>query len=362
MARTLEQFHRDLISGQSQGIAAAIMRGMLNVAEPFYAMATTLRNRRFDRDPSASHEAPRKVISIGNITTGGTGKTPVVRWLVQRLRESGHTPAILMRGYKSKPGSESDEQRLLQSFLPGTLVEANPNRVLAAQRVAAANPTVDLFVLDDGFQHRRLRRDFDLVLIDASNPFGFDRVLPRGLLREPLDGLRRASAFLITHCELVDQPQLRLIESVLKERNPSAPIYRSRHVQTGIRMGERPTQSITTLAGKKVVTVCGIGNPDAFESQLKSAGADIVASRRFADHHHYTLADLLNLQAAAGLAAAELVLTTEKDWIKLAGLIAGVPNLPPVYRTELEIRFEADDEQKLLSQIQTKLASQVSQL
>jgi tetraacyldisaccharide 4'-kinase len=272
------------------------------------------------------------VVSIGNITTGGTGKTPVTRWLAEKLIAAGLRPAVLLRGYKG-----GDEQKLLQSQLPSIPVHANPSRIDGAQEVLKTEK-IDLFILDDGFQHRKIHRDFDLVLIDASNPFGFGHVLPRGLLREPMDGLSRAHAFLITHAELGCLPE---IEQTLRRFNPDAPIYRSRHVATGLQ----------DLSGQKVLVFCGIGNPSSFLKQIESTGATIVNSRAFNDHHQYSAEDLTNLRNRARMAGAEALVTTEKDWVKLADIVDQVGDLPPIVRAQLTIQFENDDEQKLFERI-----------
>src|SRR5205814_1694442 len=191
------------------------------------------RNSSYSRGILRSARAARPVISVGNITTGGTGKTPVVRWLASRLRDQGKHVAILLRGYKSAGAAGSDERELLDRLLNAStsdnpvIVHANPDRVAGAAETLQKHPDVDVFVLDDGFQHRRLQRDFDLVLIDATNPFGFGHVLPRGLLREPLGGLGRASALLITRCDQVAHEALGQVEQKLKWFAPAAPVLHS---------------------------------------------------------------------------------------------------------------------------------------
>jgi tetraacyldisaccharide 4'-kinase len=323
MAQSVETSHRDLISGVRRGPVASLFRAGLAAIEPLYAAATSLRNRFYDAGVFRVHRASRPVISVGNITTGGTGKTPVVRWLVEKFIAAGRQPAVLLRGYKG-----GDEQRMLQSQLPQVIVEANANRVDAARLAIAKDSNIDVFVLDDGFQHRRLHRDFNLVLIDASNPFGFDHVLPRGLLREPLGGLARADAFLITHMEM---PLSRQAAEILARYDK--PVFRCRHVLS----------NALELNGKKVFVFCGIGNPVAFDRQVEAAGAIRIGSHWFADHHHYTQDDLRMLREISG--GAEMLVTTQKDAVKLP------KNDLPIFVTELAIQFEEDDESKLLDQI-----------
>src|SRR5687768_1490731 len=195
------------MSGDDRRLSATLLRTALAAVEPFYSGAAAVRNRMYDSGVKATKSLPRPTISVGNITTGGTGKTPVVRWLAERLRDDGWRVAILSRGYKSKPGTLGDEQLMLDRALNGpaerhrvTLV-AHPDRLRGAREALRLRPDTDVFLLDDGFQHRRAGRDLDVVLVSATNPFGYGRVLPRGMLREPLGGLRRAGAFVITHAD-----------------------------------------------------------------------------------------------------------------------------------------------------------------
>jgi tetraacyldisaccharide 4'-kinase len=328
---TIEQYHHRVISGAQRGLCASLLRGALRALEPFYAAITTLRNRFYEDGTFRVHNAAKPVISVGNITTGGTGKTPVVRWLTEKFVAAGSQPAILLRGYKG-----GDEQRMLQGQLPQVLVEANADRVAGARNALEKNPQINVLVLDDGFQHRRLHRDFDLVLIDASNPFGFDHVLPRGLLREPAEGLMRADAYLITHAEMAPSQAI-TTKKQLSQYGKS--VFRCKHL---LRNGSE-------LNGKKVLTFCGIGNPAAFDRQIEFAGAIRIGSHWFADHHHYTQADISMLSGLAKSLGAEMLVTTQKDAVKLP------KNDLPIFIAELAIQFEGDDESRLLGEIMAVL-------
>src|SRR4051812_22379030 len=184
------------MSGEARGVGAALLRAGLSVISPVYATVMRGRNAKFDLGLGVTR-LPRPVISVGNITAGGTGKTPVVRWLCERLRDTGERPAVLMRGYKAAAGERGDEAAMLEGMLnrsgvQNVVVHAQADRVAGGLGVLRDHPDVSVFVLDDGFQHRRLARDFDLVLVDACEPLGYGRVFPRGLLREPACGLGRA--------------------------------------------------------------------------------------------------------------------------------------------------------------------------
>jgi tetraacyldisaccharide 4'-kinase len=359
MVKAVQQFGLRVINGQERSLIGRAVRVGLTIAEPFYAGVMRLRNWCFDHRIRRILDLGRPTISVGNITTGGTGKTPVVLWLANAMRERGHRPAVLLRGYGSTRSGVSDEQTLLAQSLndagsevlrragsevqktpASILVRANPSRVEAAKSVLLDDPSVDLFILDDGFQHRKATRTFDLVLISAVEPFGYDHVLPRGLLREPLAGLKRASAFLITHSSPARDSK---IEAALRDINAAAPIFRADHIQATIRVASTDQRlPIAQLSGENVFVFAGIGDPESFARQLESAGCAIVAHRWFADHHPYVANDIDSLAAAAKDAGASWLLTTQKDWVKIAGVLPS-PLPIPIGVVELSIAFADGD-------------------
>jgi tetraacyldisaccharide 4'-kinase len=342
------------MSGQESGFNAAVLRAALAAAEVPYSALMRLRNRLYDRGALAATRLARPVVSVGNITTGGTGKTPVVRWLAESLAARGLRPAILMRGYTRGTTTTSDEQSMLREQLPPEIpVAADPDRIRAAAKALVEQPKLDVYLLDDGMQHRRLARDFELTLVNAADPFGYAHVLPRGLLREPLPGLARAHAFLLTRATQADPASLRQIESTLAAHNPSAPVYRCDHVHTGLRTPREhlPTDS---LRDRRIFTFCGIGSPESFDRQVRTLGATVVGTHPFPDHHDYSERDLAHLQTQARSAGAELLLTTEKDWAKLKS-IPPTPNALETWRIELGVQFSADDADRLLTQIINKI-------
>ncbi|MCG8511455.1 MAG: tetraacyldisaccharide 4'-kinase, partial [Rhodospirillales bacterium] len=215
------------MSGEATGLLAAAARGGLALAEPVYRAVVSARNKRFDNGKRTIARLPRPVISVGNITTGGTGKTPMVIHLARLLHEAGHRPAVLLRGYKADPEhpQASDEAAELTAALDGiAYVEANPNRVESARRVLDNHPNADVFLLDDGFQHRQVHRDLDMVLIDAMCPFGHDHLLPRGLLREPMKNLARADAVVVTRADQVEPGKLKEIDQRIVAMHGKPPI------------------------------------------------------------------------------------------------------------------------------------------
>lgn len=332
-----------------------MLRGGLSVLSPAYAALMRARNKRFDWRWGV-RRLPRPVVSVGNVTTGGTGKTPVVRWLCERFRDAGVRPAVLMRGYKAEPGERGDEQAMLEGLLnrdgvAPVVVRAEPSRYAGGQAVIREHPDIAVMVMDDGFQHRRLARDFDLVLIDACEPFGYGRVIPRGMLREPLRGLRRADAVLVTRANQVDAGELERIVARVREIHPAAPVYRCSHAHVGLRSPDGALHSLEELAGRRFYAFGGIGNPQGLERQLRQLPGELVGREWFPDHWGYAPRDLQRVRGSAQAAGAGLIVTTEKDWVKVADLIAATEAMP-VWRLELAVRFADGDEEKLFEQIQ----------
>jgi tetraacyldisaccharide 4'-kinase len=346
-----------ILSGADTSLRGRALRTTAAIAEPFYAAMMIARNAAFASGILRSTQLPRPTISVGNITTGGTGKTPVVIWLAAKLRDAGQHPAVLMRGYRLKAAGFSDEQQVLQRALPAISIEANPNRVRGAAAVLSQRSDLTIFILDDGFQHRRVRREFDLVLINATAPFGFGHVLPRGLLREPLVGLGRASAFIITRASFAGENQLNMIRAELARRNPTAPIYHSDHIHTALwSPAKKLRDSIDALRNERLYSVCGIGDPSAFGTQVSTLTSQHVGHRTFADHHAYTSADVERIIADAQAVDATRIVTTEKDWVKLATIESANRAQPEFAVLELGIRFHNDDESRLLAQVQSTIA------
>lgn len=344
----------DLISGHRRGPAAACVRGALALCAPLYGLGVRWRNRRFDQ-PHSTFAAGVPVISVGNLTTGGTGKTPVVAWIANHLRDTGRRPAILSRGYKSLDGAANDEKLLLDRLCPGIPHIQNPDRVAGA-RDAIDGHGCDILVLDDGFQHRRLRRDTDIVLIDALNPWGYGHLLPRGLLREPKHSLRRASLILITRANLLPLPPppvpggesgrgasvnvLNLRHEIAQ--HTSAPIVTSEFRPTALVDAAGAISPLAALRDYTLLPFCGIGNPDGFRRTLAAVDSRLGTAEllTFPDHHHYSATDLERIGAVARREGANLLLTTEKDLVKLPPSIEGLPVLAVRIGLEITAREE----------------------
>jgi tetraacyldisaccharide 4'-kinase len=304
-----------------------------------YGLAVKLRNAWCDR-PGAAHSIGAPVLSVGNISVGGTGKTPFVQWLARHLRALGRAPVVALRGYGARSGEPSDEEREHRDALAGIPVVADPDRVTALRAFLRDHAEIDCAVLDDGFQHRRLARDLDLVLVDATAGTFTDRLLPRGWLREPPGSLRRASAVVVTRAERVDPALAEAIEA----HHGRPPIAWCRHAWTGVQVIGAPPASTTWLRGRRVVTLLGVGNPDAVRAQLVEAGAVITADLPAADHERYGPAKISRLRRLCTGGTAEALVTTAKDWARAAALIDARSWPVPIACPLLEIRFVAGAE------------------
>jgi len=310
-----ETFRR-LADGSLRGPGAALARAVLTGLSLPYGVAVAARNMLYDRGLLPVRAAPVPVVGVGNLTLGGTGKTPLVAWLARHLLAQGRRPVIVSRGYAARRGEQSDEAAELALLVPGVPHRADRDRVAAARAAAAEG---DVVVLDDGFQHRRLRRDLDIVAIDATDPFGCGHLFPRGLLREPLHGIRRAAAVVLTRATSIDADRRAAIRAAIADTVGGGPLpawMEAEHRPVALRTASGGTEPLAQLAGRRVAAFAGIGNPAAFRSTLAALGADVAAFTSFPDHHAYPPADLdrLAMRMPAGV---DLAVTTLKDLVKI---------------------------------------------
>ncbi|MFA9477888.1 tetraacyldisaccharide 4'-kinase [Phycisphaerales bacterium AB-hyl4] len=343
-----------ILSGRDRSVAGRLARPGLTAAAAGYGAAVQLRNVAFNRGLKRVTPLGRPTVSVGNITAGGTGKTPMVIEFVRRLLASGHRPAVLMRGYGD------DETMELQDTLgaiatangdnkPTTLVIADPDRVRGAKSAIVRDPAVDCFVLDDGFQHRRAGRDRDVVLVDATNPFGYGYLLPRGLLREPVQNLRRADGVIVTRADQVDDGERAVLDERIRRLTGKPAVAHAAHRWTSLRDADDVPWPVERLQSLKVLGVCGIGNPASFAGRLAEHASSLATSATsreaypgvmaLGDHHAYRHDELTDMLREAELRGAEAVVTTEKDWVKWRSLVAGHGLPMPVLRPVLAMQF-----------------------
>ncbi|MFT5197853.1 MAG: tetraacyldisaccharide 4'-kinase [Planctomycetota bacterium] len=298
----------------------------LRIPAACFGVLSWLRARLYDSRffPVLRVDVP--VISIGNLSVGGTGKTPFVEWMIRHFEDSGVQIGVLARGYGRKSGELlNDEGRMLAEAFPDILQEQNPDRVAAALRLLDRG--VDGVVMDDGFQHRRLHRDLDIVLIDATRPFGLSEpdgggdpvqaFLPRGFLREGPSALKRAHCVVLTRCDGVSPEQLTQLKARMKSWAPKALLLEAVHRAVALQDPEGDRQPLEALKGQRAQLISGIGNPSAFEGSAKQAEIEVAGHLVFADHHAYESSDLVSLVGDSSAVQAPLILTTAKDWPKL---------------------------------------------
>lgn len=319
-----------------------------------YAKIQNLRNSLYKKGVLVSHSLGAKTVSIGNITVGGTGKTPLVALIAEILAEKGETVCILSRGY----GRKNPKARVLVSDGEKVLVEARfagdepfelANKLLGkaivisdANRISAAKFALEkfgvtAFVLDDAFQHQKAKRDLNIVCIDATNPFGNGKTLPSGILREPLENLKRTDAIVITRANLSNK-----IEDLKAEisKYTNCPIFISNNkISNLIELENFPAKTKDQkpkTKSQKSFAFCALGNPDNFFEQLKSENFKLVSTQKFSDHHFYKQKDIAEIEDSAKKSGAEILLTTAKDAVKLKNLRFELPCLV----VESEMFFE----------------------
>jgi tetraacyldisaccharide 4'-kinase len=338
-------------------IPADLTRSAFSVGPPtLLKAASRLYEKALQKDQARRRKKlvklPTPVISIGNLSTGGTGKTPVTIWMCEFLVKMGLHPAVLTRGYGRRGNSPGrvpllgnhaelsdlfgDEPVMISEHLPSTPVWVGRDRA-ASGKAALARGAVDVFVLDDGFQHLALDRDLDIVLLDCRSPFGNGFVLPAGPLREPCSNLKRADAFVITH---VDTDAGAALKDKLERLFPGIPVFTCRHKVRGIslRKGE-PVFDPKALFNRRAVVFAGIAGPEGFFKHIRQAGIRICESFGFPDHYRYTAGDFARIFHAASEHGAEVIITTAKDAVRI----------PPPYRdsvsvAEIGIDFGPDQE------------------
>ena len=344
-----ESFRR-LVDGRATGLVATLGRTGLSAIEIPYEALVRLRNYGYEHSILTTKKASAPVISVGNLTLGGTGKTPLVAWLAHWFAQHNKKPAIISRGYKAKTGQLSDEAAELKILLPTVPHYANKQRIIVAREAVAKGS--DVLLLDDGFQHRQIKRDINLVTIDATDPFGCNRLFPRGLLREPLWGLKRADALVLTR---TDQVSIKTRSEIQEQcfqfvGSHDKPWIETEHRPSNLRLVDGTTQPLKTLQDKRILSLSAIGNPAAFHRTLTTLGHEPVATLTFPDHHTYTTDDIHRISEETESVGAEIIVTTLKDLVKLP--LASVRNRP-LCALEIGIQFQTglQDLEYLLNKI-----------
>lgn len=339
----------EILSDRRGGPGVALLRALLLPASWGYSAVVRLRRWAYRCEILPHRIAKVPVISVGNLTTGGTGKTPMVAWIAGRLKNLGARPTILTRGYKCS-GGVSDEAELLKQLTDCPVV-INPDRFVGAESAMINSP--DVLIMDDGFQHRRLHRDLDVVLIDAAEPFGYGHCLPRGLLREPPSALKDAHAIVITRSDTVTPEQLQRLGNRIVQMGLSASLHAAVHTPVSFVDQDGGEIPLTEVQGRKIYGFCGIANPGSFFQVLRDLGASLLDHRIFDDHVVYAPKTIDDLRNAAQSCDAEILVTTEKDFVKLVG----VDFSKALWRLKVEIQI-VDGETELIEKLRRTLTSE----
>lgn len=309
----MNKYLLSIMKGQRHDLIARSITCLLLPLSLIYAFGVFC-HRQYHR-LNGVYKAPKPVVSIGNITVGGSGKTPLVIWLARTLQDKGFKSIILIRGYMPKKTKVSDEVDMINEQIPYIPVIAGADRSASIREAEDTLPT-DLYICDDAFQHWPLHRDLNIVAIDAVNPFGNGHLLPAGILREGLSSLKRADVFILTKTDAAID--LRSLYSRLQKINPMALIMESRYKNACvIDVFEARSMTENFLKGIPVIGFCAIGDPLSFASSLKSSGALVTKLFNYMDHHVYTKDDIRRMVDYCRTKEVPVLVTTHKDAVKL---------------------------------------------
>ncbi len=326
----IQRWEKAVLEGRS-GWHFSLLRLCCRLLSVPFSVITALRRRLYSSGLLGTHAVPQRVISVGNITIGGTGKTPLVSLLAGRLDADGSRPVILTRGYGRRSSNmvflpsdtagwrqAGDEPLMLSAAHPSVPIVVHGDRVAAA-RIAGERFHPGLFLLDDGMQHLRLHRDLEIVVIDTTRPLGRDHVFPAGRLRENLPALRRADIFFLTRTDQSGDAEA--VSGFLRRYHPEAMQVRSILRPWALReLPSGQVRPLESLQDQAVLAVSGIGNPDALEHSLTQLGARLAGRLHFPDHYPYTRRDVDAITARARHLGADSIVTTEKDAVRFESL------------------------------------------
>ena len=384
------QFVVDVVYDRINNNVADIIGFILNLFSILFAQIIKIRYFLYDKRLLKNNPLGCLVIVVGNITVGGTGKTPVVEKLAKTLQQNGRKVGIISRGYKSKKESltkkmlrfitngevappkvvsdgknvllgsklAGDEPYMLAKNLPGVVVVCDKNRVKAGY-FAIKDFGCDTLVLDDGFQYLKLKGSLNICLVDSTNPFGNEHLLPRGILREPLHRLSKADYILITKTKNIQQCE-ELHRTIRKHNSLAKMIYCTHTPRFLVDIKSQEEMNLDFIKGKKVAIFSGIAYPESFEVTIKEQGADIIYTKRFLDHHRFSKGEIKTVFMEAFASGAEMILTTEKDAVRLPKIF---PKIPLYYlRLEIDLLSNEEDFNSLAERICLPKQEQLMQL
>lgn len=362
LRETIQTYLYRVIHGERKGLLPTILLLFLRLFSSVYALGVNVKLSMYRLGILEQHKLPCHVISLGNITVGGTGKTPTAQRLATLIRDMGYRVVILNRGYRAAwqedvglvsdgqkiymtAAEAGDEAYLLAKSLPGVPVVIGKERAVSGE-YAVKQLNAQVIILDDAYQHWQLARDLDIVLIDSLNRFGNNFLLPRGTLREPLTNLNRAHAFLLTKVDQTTDNARDSIRDTLVQYNDKALIVESIHrprwfieIESWYKGVRDCGIALENVRGQSVVAISAIGNPSSFEQTIADIEVNVIDSLRFPDHHHYTMSEMQWAMERAVKKGANALVTTEKDAVKIPAEFIHSHRPLPVYVLGIEVRF-----------------------
>lgn len=335
MRKQLENYLLKVIKGEKNRLLDKIVKFILRILELVYHVIIKFRKIFYKTGIFKSKKLDIKTISVGNITTGGTGKTPVVEKLASELSAKDKNVGILSRGYSSEGDSPliisdgkeiltemekaGDELYMMASHLSGVPIVKGKDRYKAGE-LAISEFDLDMLIMDDSFQHLQLERDLDIVVVDALNPFGYDHLLPRGELREPLSSLKRSDIIILSRADQVVKSKLNMIKNTIQYHNSEVDIFTSNHCPINLKSlstnNEKNIENLKGLKEKKALALSGIGNPESFVKSLEELNIDVAETAIYPDHYDYGEEDVMDIVMKAQLNEVDFIITTEKDAVK----------------------------------------------
>lgn len=372
MLNKLKDYLIQVIKGNKKGIVAKITLIFLSFLEYIYLIIIQIRNIFYRYRIIKSKKIDAFVISIGNITGGGTGKTPLVEKIVEELKNIENNVAVITRGYRGENDisrvvkkntdraikTYGDEAIMLASHLTDTPVIIGKKRYKSGQKALQLFDS-RILILDDGFQHRQLKRDLDIVIIDALNPSGYNHLIPRGYLREPLSALKRADIFIISKSDLIRKEKLKQIREKLKKYNKDIPLLEMNYQPLNYHLlnsisEEKIEISLASLKTEEIIAVSGIGNPDSFLDTLKKLEVKIKSFLKYGDHHPYCLQDIKDIIYKCKQHKVKKIIITEKDAVKLNKTMLKQFRENEIKIYSLNITVKIKPEEKLINILKRK--------
>lgn len=327
----LKNYFRLLAEDKPVDARSSFLYPLLELAAWFYGQAVGLFRWLYEKKILKRKKLPFPVISVGNLTWGGTGKTPFVEYLARRICSHRRVPLILTRGYSH------DEVEALQHHLPTAILGVGKDRAKVAAQILSEKKHVDVAILDDGFQYAALERDAEIVAVNSLNPFGNGKLIPRGILREPVTALKKAMIVMLTHVNLVTEEELKGLKKKIAALAPQAQVLDTFMEPLFLYRAKTKTRIfLDKMAKKKVTTFAAVGTPRSFQLVLQRAHMKTVRNFEFLDHHEYTEKELEHIKQVSLAANAEEIITTEKDFFRSRELISRVLN-PLILAARLRI-------------------------